>query len=95
MRTIDAPILLDVLRRTLPEGVSLSVHDHEVQHYEARFIPDPFIIGLQNELDSMEEKDRIEREAKMGTKEAKDAAREKAKLSQLYAMEDEEDDDDY
>ena len=39
MRSIDAPILIDILRRTLPEGVELSVHQHQEEHYEARFIP--------------------------------------------------------
>merc|ERR1719347_45472 len=28
MRSIDAPILIDILRRTIPEGVELSVHKH-------------------------------------------------------------------
>jgi hypothetical protein len=39
MRSIDAPILIDILRRTLPEGVELSVHQHQEEHYEARYIP--------------------------------------------------------
>ena len=39
MRSIDAPILIDILRRTLPEGVELNVHQHQEEHYEARYIP--------------------------------------------------------
>ena len=39
MRSIDAPILIDILRRTLPEGVELNVHQHQDEHYEARYIP--------------------------------------------------------
>ena len=54
MRSIDAPILIDILRRTIPEGVELSVHKHEEEHYEARFIPDPFISGIRQELSEME-----------------------------------------
>ena len=54
MRSIDAPILIDILRRTIPEGVELSVHKHEAEHYESRYIPDPFIDGISKELADME-----------------------------------------
>merc|ERR1712029_146280 len=50
----ELPVLLDVLRKTLPEGVSLSVHKHSNEHYEARYIPDPLIQGVTQELEEIE-----------------------------------------
>jgi hypothetical protein len=85
MRTIDAPIFVDILRRTIPEGVGLSVHEDADEHFEARFIPDPFINGLKSELKEMEDKRALEMEDKAEAKVAKDAAKEKSKLDDLYA----------
>jgi hypothetical protein len=51
----DVQILVDVLRKTIPEGVSLSVHEHTEEHFEARHIPDPFIEGLKAELKVFED----------------------------------------
>jgi len=71
----ELPVLLDVLRKTLPEGVSLSVHKHEREHYEAKFIPDPLISSCEEELNEIEEAraeaiaiKRAEREAKQKAK---------------------------
>ena len=36
VETTDLPVLIDILRKTLPEGVKLSVHEHKPEHYEAR-----------------------------------------------------------
>ena len=69
--TTELPVFIDALRKTLPEGVSLSVHEHSDQDYEARFIPDPFINSIKEELDVIETarneeiaRRRAEREAK-------------------------------
>ena len=43
------------MRKTIPEGVSLSVHPHQEEHFEARYIPDPFIEGLKAELKVFED----------------------------------------
>ena len=48
--------MVDILRRTLPEGVELSVHEHRNEHFEARFIPDPFIEGIRKEIQEYEDK---------------------------------------
>merc|ERR1712142_496440 len=71
----DLPVLIDVLRKTLPEGASLSVHEHADQDYEARFIPDPLINSLRDELQVIEtarnaalEEKRAERAAKAAKK---------------------------
>ena len=36
LRSIDASLLIDLLRRTLPEGVELSVHEHTEEHYDTQ-----------------------------------------------------------
>jgi len=36
LRSVDAPILLDLIRATLPEGVNVSFHKHQEEHYELR-----------------------------------------------------------
>ena len=93
MTSIDIPIFIDVLRRTLPEGVDLSFHEHTTEHFEARFIPDPFLNSVKKELEEMEAERIRQKEISMASKEAKDAAKEQRKLGQLY--EDMEDDDDF
>ena len=94
LRSIDASLLIDLLRRTLPEGVELSVHEHTEEHYEARFIPDPFISGLKEELRQMEDERAKQADEKMLSAAEKEARREKRKLDELYSSLDEEDDDD-
>ena len=69
----DVQILLDLLRKTCPEGVTLSVHEHLDDHYEARFIPDPFIQTLKSELKEFEEK----KLKAMEEKDAKEASKKK------------------
>ena len=71
----ELPVLLDVLRKTLPEGVSLSVHKHTNEDYEARFIPDPLIESVTQELEVIEREraeaiaiKRAERDAKRAAK---------------------------
>ncbi len=91
LRSVDAPLLLDVLRASLPEGVMLSVHPHEEEHYEARYIPDPFVEGLKSELREIEEKKEEQREEAAVKKEA----REIKKKQSLLATLDDLDDDDY
>jgi len=54
VQTTDLPVLIDALRKTLPEGVSLSVHEHQEEHYEARYIPDPLINEVRDELNVIE-----------------------------------------
>jgi len=77
LRSVDAPILIDTICAALPEGVRLSVHNHEQEHYEARFIPDPFINSVRQELNEGNEKleaARAEKEALTATKTARKQA---------------------
>ena len=74
-RTTDLQILADLLRKSCPEGVRLSVHEHNEDHYEARFIPDPFISTLKAEMKEFEAK----RLKAIEEKDAKEAAK-KSKL---------------
>jgi len=77
LRSVDAPILLDTIRAALPEGVRLSVHNHEQEHYEARFIPDPFINSVRQELSEGNERleaAKAEKEALAASKTARKQA---------------------
>jgi hypothetical protein len=49
------------------------VHEHQDEHYEARFIPDPFIETLKSELKEFEEK----KLKAMEEKDAKELAKKK------------------
>merc|ERR1712008_534952 len=94
MRSIDAPILIDILRRTLPEGVELNVLQHQEEHYEARYIPDPFISGITQELAEMEKRHTADIEMNQTLRAEKDAKKAEKKLSELYDDDDDEEDDD-
>lgn len=55
----------------LPEGVSLSVHEHSRDLEEERWVADPFIDSLRNELDEKAEEkaaEKLKTEAKMEAK---------------------------
>ena len=55
----------------LPEGVSLSVHEHTREHEEERWVADPFIDSLRSELDEKAEEkaaEKLKTEAKMEAK---------------------------
>eukprot|EP00088_Acartia_fossae_P042279 TRINITY_DN44364_c0_g1_i1.p1 TRINITY_DN44364_c0_g1~~TRINITY_DN44364_c0_g1_i1.p1 ORF type:complete len:250 (-),score=27.35 TRINITY_DN44364_c0_g1_i1:105-854(-) len=89
MRSVDAPILIDTIRSTLPEGVQLSFHEHLQEHYEERYIPDPFINSVRAELTASEEKNIAARAEKEAASAAK-AARKQAAL--LKSIQDTDDD---
>ena len=36
VQTTELPVLIDIVRKTLPEGVTLSIHEHTAKHKEAR-----------------------------------------------------------
>ncbi len=91
LRSVDACLLLDLLRASLPEGVELKVLAHEEAHAEARYIPDPFVEGLKRELTEIEEKKAEEMEESAVKKEAKAV---KKKETLLATLEDDEDWDD-
>ena len=80
-----------MLRASLPEGVQLSVHPHTEEHYEARYIPDPFVEGLKRELSEIEEAKEEAREESAVKRAVKDAK----KKESLLATIDDDDDDDY
>lgn len=77
LRSVDAPILIDSVRAALPEGVQLSFHEHLQEHYEERYIPDPFINSIRAELTASSEKMesmKAEREAASAAKVARKQA---------------------
>lgn len=88
LRSIDAPILIDSIRAALPTGVQLSLHPHQQEHYEERFIPDPFINSIRSELaagDEQLEAAKAERDAVNAAK----AARKQAAILQSLEDDDE------
>eukprot|EP00088_Acartia_fossae_P055409 TRINITY_DN6427_c0_g1_i1.p1 TRINITY_DN6427_c0_g1~~TRINITY_DN6427_c0_g1_i1.p1 ORF type:complete len:225 (-),score=45.74 TRINITY_DN6427_c0_g1_i1:512-1186(-) len=90
LRSIDAPILLDSIRAALPQSVQLSVHEHKIEMYEDRFIPDPFINTVRSELAEGEQRAAAELEAKQEASAAK-TAKKQAQL--LKSIQDDEDED--
>ena len=68
LRSIDAPVLMDTIRTALPEGVTMSMHEHTRDMEEERWISDPFIDSLRTELESRAEEkaaEKMKSEAKL------------------------------
>nr|XP_026485480.1 39S ribosomal protein L48, mitochondrial [Vanessa tameamea] len=58
VQVVDVPAwslgtLLRVSRALLPEGCTLSVHEHAPEHEEVRYVPDNELIELKQQLDVM------------------------------------------
>ena len=83
LSSLDAPLLIDLLRRTLPQGILLSVHPHLEEHFEARVIPDPLMQDLKKELGDIVEKKAEQIEAAAVKKKAKEAKRAESLLASL------------
>ncbi|XP_015915882.1 large ribosomal subunit protein mL48 [Parasteatoda tepidariorum] len=45
-----APLFFEVIQRALPAGISVSIHPHEPQHSEIRYIPDFELLALKEQL---------------------------------------------
>lgn len=88
LRSVDALILFDTLRAALPQGVSLTAHEHKVEHYEERWIPDPFINSLRDELSEGQEKLAAEKEKRQEVSAAKAARKQAALLKSLQGEDD-------
>lgn len=48
-----APVFIEVIQTSLPEGVNLSVHPHREEDDEIRYIPDLDLIDLKKQLEEM------------------------------------------
>jgi len=83
LRSIDAPVLLDIIQRALPEGVTLRIMEHTVEASEARWIADPFIDQLRSELAEKEEGKEVEAEKRKQKLEEKAARKRELMLKQL------------
>jgi len=83
LRSIDAPILIDLIRRALPEGVQFSMHEHTVEMDEERWIADPFIDQLRTELKGKEEEKDQEQEKRAKVLEVKSARKRETLLKSL------------
>ncbi|CAK1601032.1 unnamed protein product [Parnassius mnemosyne] len=58
VQVVDVPAwalgtLLRVTRATLPEGCTLNVHEHTVEHEEIRYVPDNQLLELKQQLEEM------------------------------------------
>lgn len=58
VQVIDVPAwalgtLLRVARATLPEGCTLNVHEHTIEHEEIRYVPDNQLLELKQQLEDM------------------------------------------
>ena len=67
----------------LPEGVSLSVHEHERDMEEERWVADPFIDSLRGELDEKAEEKAAEKAKTEAKMEAKAQKKKEALLKSL------------
>ncbi|XP_059046406.1 uncharacterized protein LOC131841992 [Achroia grisella] len=45
--------LLRVARATLPQGCTLNVHEHAIEHEEIRYVPDNQLLDLKQQLEDM------------------------------------------
>lgn len=57
-QVVDVPAwalgtLLRVSRAVLPEGCSLNVHEHTIEHEEIRYVPDNQLLDLKQQLEVM------------------------------------------
>jgi len=83
LRSIDAPVLLDVIQKALPEGVTLRIAEHTVEAAEARWIADPFIDQLRSELAEKAEGKEAEAEKRKQKLEEKAARKREMLLKSL------------
>jgi len=88
LRSVDAPILIDTVRAALPEGVHLSFHEHMQEHFEERYIPDPFINSLRSELAASSEKQDAIKAEKLAASAAKAKKKQTLLLQSLESGED-------
>jgi large subunit ribosomal protein L48 len=57
-QVVDLPstvgsILFEVLQTALPEGVSMTVHEHKEEYEEIRYIPDVQLLELKSQLEEL------------------------------------------
>ncbi len=91
--SVDLPLLLTLLQQSLPEGVQLSVHEHAEEHYEARFIPDPFLDHIKKEIVQIQEEFDQTSEASAAKREEREERKRRSLLASLDDDEDDEDED--
>lgn len=54
----SAPLFFEVILSSLPAGVKVSIHPHEEQHNEIRYIPDFELMALKSQLKEMLEAEK-------------------------------------
>lgn len=58
LQVVDLPstigsIFFEVLQTTLPEGVTMTVHEHKEEYEELRYIPDVQLLELKSQLQEL------------------------------------------
>lgn len=58
LQVVDLPstvgsIFFEVLQTALPEGVTMTVHEHKEEYEELRYIPDVQLLELKSELEKL------------------------------------------
>jgi len=58
LQVVDLPstigsIFFEVLQTALPEGMSMSVHEHKEEHEEVRYVPDVQLLELKSQLEDL------------------------------------------
>jgi len=83
LRSVDAPTLIDIIQRALPEGVNMSLHEHTTEMAELRWIADPFIDQLRSELSQKAEEKELQRAEARKVAEAKEKRKRETLLKSL------------
>ncbi|GFG39240.1 hypothetical protein Cfor_00716 [Coptotermes formosanus] len=58
VQVVDLPstigsIFFEVLQTALPEGLSMTVHEHKEEHEEVRYVPDVQLLELKSQLEDL------------------------------------------
>lgn len=58
LQVVDLPstigsVFFEVLQTALPEGMSMTVHEHKEEHEEVRYVPDVQLLELKSQLEDL------------------------------------------
>ena len=61
VQVVDVPstvaaIFIQAVQASQPQGVDISIHEHQPEHDEIRYVPDYELEELKTQLDSMQKK---------------------------------------
>jgi large subunit ribosomal protein L48 len=58
LQVVDLPstvgsVFFELLQTALPEGMSMTVHEHKEEHEEVRYVPDVQLLELKSQLEDL------------------------------------------